>query len=360
MEIVSLFMAMLKPLLWLLPLLVLAGVLTSPWFKGLLGEHTVRRLIARRLDPSIYRAFSDVTIRAEDGASTQIDHIYVSPFGVLVIETKNMKGWIFGNANRAEWKQVIYRSNFNFQNPLRQNHRHIKALESLLGLPFGVFKSVVVFTGDSTFKTEMPDEVCTCSDLIEYIRSIDEPILSDEQISEACDRIRNMRLERSWRTNRDHVDSLRRRHRAAMPSEPAAEVPGLASQRNTLLADSPSRLAPNARLSHNLVRRQGQDWGPPIFIAAVVLVLMVSCIRHMVGPSERKASVVKPRNHAIQSPQAAARSDSVVVRSSGTTTQPTVVVDVPRPRVQTAAEAREAKQRADEAMRVIEASTPEM
>jgi hypothetical protein len=359
MEIASLFMAMFKPLLWLLPLLVLGGVLTSPWFKGLLGEHTVRRLIARRLDSSIYRAFSDVTIRAEDGASTQIDHIYVSPFGILVIETKNMKGWIFGGANRAEWKQVIHRSNFNFQNPLRQNHRHIKALESLLGLPFGVFKSVIVFTGNCSFKTEMPDEVCTCSDLIEYIRSIDEPILSDEQISEACDRIRSMRLERSWRTHRDHLDSLRRRHRAAMPSVPAAEAPGLTLQRNMLLADSPSRFAPNARLSHNLVGRQGQDWGPPIFIAAVVLVLMVSCIRHMVGPPDRKASVAKPRNHALQRPQAA-RSEPVVVRSSGTTTRPTVVVDVPRPRVQTAAEAREAEQRADEAMRVIEASTPEM
>src|SRR3546814_13833306 len=94
MELASLFIAMLKPLLWLLPLFALGAVLASPWFKGLLGEYTVRRLIARRLDPSIYREFSDVTIRARDG-TTQIDHIYVSPFGFLVIETKNKKGWIF-------------------------------------------------------------------------------------------------------------------------------------------------------------------------------------------------------------------------------------------------------------------------
>src|SRR3546814_6688283 len=78
MELASLFIAMLKPLLWLLPLFALGAVLASPWFKGLLGESTVRRLIARRLATSIYREFSDVTIRARDG-TTQIDHIYVSP-----------------------------------------------------------------------------------------------------------------------------------------------------------------------------------------------------------------------------------------------------------------------------------------
>src|SRR3546814_4746556 len=120
MELASLVIAMLKPLLWLLPLFALGAVLASPWFKGLLGEYTVRRLIARRLDPSIYREFSDVTIRAADG-TTQIDHIYVSPFGVLVIETKNIKGWIFCNKNQSRCTQTIYRNRFLFQNPLRQN-----------------------------------------------------------------------------------------------------------------------------------------------------------------------------------------------------------------------------------------------
>src|SRR3546814_4272472 len=74
MELASLFIAMLKPLLWLLPLFALGAVLASPWFKGLLGEYTVRRLIARRLDPSIYREFSDVTIRARDGTTRSEEH----------------------------------------------------------------------------------------------------------------------------------------------------------------------------------------------------------------------------------------------------------------------------------------------
>src|SRR3546814_20840831 len=121
-----------------------------------------------------------------------------------------MKGWIFGNRNQARWTQTIFRNKSQFQNPLRQNHRHIKVLEELLELPFSAFKSIIVFTGDCTFKTEMPDEVCTCSDLIEYIYSIDKPILSDDKIAYACDRIRTMRMERSWRTHRRHSDRERK------------------------------------------------------------------------------------------------------------------------------------------------------
>jgi hypothetical protein len=205
---------MFKPLVWLLPLLIVVAnlILKSPGFKGARGERRVKRLIERRLNPAIYREFSNVTVQI-DGGTTQIDHIYVCPFGVLVIETKNMSGWIFGGRNQAQWTQIIYRNKVRFQNPLRQNYLHIKALEPLLGLPTGCFKSIIVFAGDCTFKTEMPDEVRTTSDLIEYIHSIDTRIFSDAQVNEICDRIRSVRLEPTRQVHRDHVENLKRRHR---------------------------------------------------------------------------------------------------------------------------------------------------
>jgi hypothetical protein len=213
MGLTSLFIAI-KPLLWLLPLLMMVVatlILKSPGFKGARGERRVKRLIERRLNPAIYREFSNVTVRT-GGGTTQIDHIYVCPFGVLVIETKNMGGWIFGGKNQAQWTQTIYRSKVRFQNPLRQNYLHIKALEALLGLPTGCFKSIVVFAGNCTFKTEMPDEVRTTSDLIDYIHSIDTRIFSDAQVDEICDRIRSVRLEPTRQVHRDHVENLKRRH----------------------------------------------------------------------------------------------------------------------------------------------------
>ena len=240
MDLFVLLLTLLKSFWWLLPFVLVAAVLKSPWFKGWWGEYQVRDLIRRRLNPALYREFHNVTVRDEFGETTQIDHVYVSPFGVLVIETKHMRHWIFGSARDAMWTQQNYRHKTRFQNPLRQNYRHITVLASLLGLPEGIFKSIIVFTGDCTFKTEMPDEVCTLSDLIEYIHSIDTRILTLEQVESICRDLQRQRLEPSIRTHREHVASLRRRHAVAPPAIPAAPAVTLAEGSRAASASSAS------------------------------------------------------------------------------------------------------------------------
>ncbi len=76
--------------------------------KGLLGEWFVGLLLKFGLPKNEYFLLNDVTLPAE-GGSTQIDHVVVSQFGVFVIETKNMKGWIFGSEDQAMWTQSLYR-----------------------------------------------------------------------------------------------------------------------------------------------------------------------------------------------------------------------------------------------------------
>ena len=142
--------------LWyLIPIIILVIVLKSAWFKGVTGEFIVNVLARMFLDKHVYHLIKNVTLPTEDG-TTQIDHIIVSRYGVFVVETKNMKGWIFGNPDQKTWTQKIYKHSTNFQNPLHQNYKHLKSLESLLGLNDQQVHSLVVFDGDSTFKTEIP------------------------------------------------------------------------------------------------------------------------------------------------------------------------------------------------------------
>ncbi|WP_374693676.1 nuclease-related domain-containing protein [Microbulbifer sp. TB1203] len=61
-----------------------------------------------------------------------------------------MQGWIFGGEHQAQWMQRIYKKSFKFQNPLRQNYKHVKALEALLDVPADTIHSVVVFAGGRT------------------------------------------------------------------------------------------------------------------------------------------------------------------------------------------------------------------
>ena len=105
-----------------------------PRLRGAFGETLLAGVLRRRLDASIYHVLDDIYLPLDDGSTTQIDHVVVSPFGVFVIETKTYKGWIFGNPRDAQWTQVLHRRKSRFQNPLRQNFLHVQRLVGLAGL----------------------------------------------------------------------------------------------------------------------------------------------------------------------------------------------------------------------------------
>jgi hypothetical protein len=208
---------------WFIPLMLLIGLLKSPWAKGQIGELLVRLFAHWQLDKQTYRRLHNVTLNTPDG-TTQIDHVFLSPYGIFVLETKNMSGWIFGSEKQAQWTQKLYKRTFKFQNPLRQNYKHLKALEATLGvnrplesvgeagkarqkqarkrslravnehsepvfnavLPTQValqrpvdpehLHSVITFVGGSTFKTEVPANVTQGIDFIRYIKSFQQQV----------------------------------------------------------------------------------------------------------------------------------------------------------------------------------------
>ncbi len=212
MESAPLALGFLKPLLWLLPFLILIAFLKSATFKGWLGEKFVSKKASLHLPSCTYHAFHNVTI--PDGSdTTQIDHIYVARFGVFVVETKNMSGWIFGSEQQAQWTQSIYKNKFKFQNPLRQNYKHIKTLENLLQLPASKMHTVIVFTGDSTIKTALPKCVCTLANFTGYIKSFTESVMTEGEVLDICSKIGTSRLVASQATHNAHVRNLRRKHR---------------------------------------------------------------------------------------------------------------------------------------------------
>jgi len=208
MEIKQLLLQAFTPLItaywWLLPLLVLLTFLRSPFMKGVLGEFQVNVIAKLFLDKQIYTLFKNVTLATEDG-TTQIDHVIVSRFGVFVIETKNMKGWIFGSPQQKTWTQKIYRHTSKFQNPLHQNYKHTQTLQTALELePDKVF-SLVVFIGDSSFKTAMPENVVYAGGYIRFIKRKTQPLLSESDVLEVCRKIQSGRLKPSLKTHREHV-----------------------------------------------------------------------------------------------------------------------------------------------------------
>ena len=215
----SLITEALKTLWWLIPVILFLGVLRflrSARFKGILGEAFVKVTARFFLPAGTYYRFHNVTLPTSDG-TTQIDHIFVSRFGIFVVETKNMKGVIAGEKTEKQWTQLFSSISFSFQNPLHQNYKHVKALEALLDVPPKVVRSVVVFVGQSTFASPLPANVTRGGGYITYIKSFRDPVLSEARAQKAIAQIQSNRLTPSWETHRQHVHQLKKR------SHPTAE-----------------------------------------------------------------------------------------------------------------------------------------
>src|SRR2546422_1355604 len=95
-----------------------------------------------RTDGSV-RCFRGLIV-PDDRGTTEIDEVLVTPAGVFVIEKKDFNAWIYGSGNDEYWTAVYKNGEkHRFQNPIRQNYRHLKALESFLRIPRAVLSSLV-------------------------------------------------------------------------------------------------------------------------------------------------------------------------------------------------------------------------
>lgn len=101
--------------------------------------------------------------------SSQIDHMIVSPYGIFVIETKNHKGFIFGDMQSRVWTQVLKgekggnvygnRSHYTFLNPVLQNELHLQHLNKEWKIPRQVMTGMVVFTSPDA---DLSNVNCSC------------------------------------------------------------------------------------------------------------------------------------------------------------------------------------------------------
>lgn len=200
---------------WLLiPLAALLGyVVRGYWVYRLQnrGEELLRKALTKNLPSASWHLLNNVTLRTTDG-TTQIDHILVSRFGVFVIETKHYTGWLFGDANSKGWMQVIYGSKHRFQNPLHQNYKHIKVVQELLDFitPEQIM-GLVVFTGNAEFKTTQPLGVYSLGTVIEYLKGLNQELLTENRMQFCVGRLECQRLALTRETDVEHQNNILRR-----------------------------------------------------------------------------------------------------------------------------------------------------
>ena len=123
--------------------------------KGYRGEYYTYKHL-RHLEKDNVKFLFNVYIPKLNGTTSEIDMLMICPKGILVFESKNYSGWIFGNENQKTWCQTLPRGRYrshkeHFYNPIMQNHSHIKHLQIFLKEQISMH-SIIVFSERCTLK----------------------------------------------------------------------------------------------------------------------------------------------------------------------------------------------------------------
>jgi restriction system protein len=183
-------------LLWILPLLLLIFFLSSPRFRGDIAETRVRRILATGLERNLFTVFNDVVLPT-GGGTTRIDHVVVSRYGIFVIHSVYVRGWISGTKVEERWRQTSIGRSSRFDNPLHRSQLQVEALQRLTGYPGSVFHALVVLVGLKGFRKPPPEQVVTAENLLAQLRRKAQPLLSPEQAEQATRAIEAGRIDRS-------------------------------------------------------------------------------------------------------------------------------------------------------------------
>jgi hypothetical protein len=167
--------------------------------KGSIGEG-LTRLFTTGLKNDDYFKIHDLMIKRKSGETAQIDHVFISPYGIFVIETKNYKGWIFGNEKDKYWTQTIYQHKEKMFNPIWQNKGHIQALKEILG-EFGdlPFISIIAFSPRATLKTITIDSGHTYVNdqmqVSQIIKNYQKPLMSHYHARKIYEKLESLNIK---------------------------------------------------------------------------------------------------------------------------------------------------------------------
>lgn len=181
-------------MVYLFILLVISTVIIQhPRFKGFIGEGRVRLLLKKFDSNTNYIVLHDILLPSRDGKTTQIDHLILSIYGIFVIETKNYKGWIYGEEKKTYWTQVIFNRKQRLYNPIFQNYGHIKAVEQIIGTQ--PFISIIAFSSRATLKniqvTSERVHVTYDSRLLKVIHQYQEQVI----LHDGLEKLKNLILK---------------------------------------------------------------------------------------------------------------------------------------------------------------------
>jgi hypothetical protein len=123
---------------------------------GAYQRRSRRKALIARLDRIAYESAHQVLVPDGMGGYIHIDHLLLTPRGLLVLDTRRVAGLIFGGDQMSDWT-VIGRRRFTFDNPQPALYDRLAAVKALVG-DFPV-EGRLLFSNVGKFTKGMPKYV---------------------------------------------------------------------------------------------------------------------------------------------------------------------------------------------------------
>lgn len=188
---------------------------------GARGEYEIYRKL-KFLEKKGCRFLFNIYLPRGNNGTTECDVILIAPKAIIVFESKNYSGWIFGNEKRKMWTQTLPQGKGrchkeHFFNPVWQNKLHIKQLKNLIGDNIPVY-SVIAFSERCVLKDvtvySRDIHVINRYDIAEAVgnifNAIEEPVLSPEKSREIYDLLYPY-SQVSGKTKLKHIEDINKR-----------------------------------------------------------------------------------------------------------------------------------------------------
>jgi hypothetical protein len=92
-----------------------------------------RRALLARLERVAFQAAHQVLVPDGMGGFIHIDHLLLTPRGVLVLDTRRVAGLIFGGDQMSDWTVMGRGRRYTFDNPQPALYDRIAAVKALVG-----------------------------------------------------------------------------------------------------------------------------------------------------------------------------------------------------------------------------------
>jgi hypothetical protein len=123
-----------------------------------------RHALTRRMRKAGVDMLSDILVPNGDGGEIHVEHVLLSPRGMVLLDIKDVSGNVFGSDSMQDWTVISAKRRFTFSNPQQPLYDRLAAVRRIVpGVPV---QGYVAFTSSAEFSKGRPANVAALDALL--------------------------------------------------------------------------------------------------------------------------------------------------------------------------------------------------